>query len=70
MDEFILQTDDCPVIKRGTKVKVLHTFRFVNTPVVFATVEDLENFNLNFKGHKEAILSTFKLKTEDCLVHI
>jgi len=57
----ILSTDSCPVIKINTKVEILHIFDFPSTNKQFVTIKDLENFNLNHKGHKEDIISTIEL---------
>lgn len=57
----ILLTDSCPVIKANTEVEILYIFDFPSSNKKFVTIKDLENFNLNHKGHKEDIISTIEL---------
>lgn len=59
--QYILNTDSCPVIKAGTKVKVLHTFNFPATKSRFVTIQDLENQTLNRFNQLEPIISTIRL---------
>lgn len=58
---YNLLTDLCPVIKANTKIEILKIFNFPATNKQFVTIKDLENFNINLKGHKEDIISTIEL---------
>lgn len=57
----ILNTHDCPVIKVGTRVEVLHIFEFPKSNKRFVTIRDDVNIPLNKHGQKEDIISTILL---------
>ena len=62
-----LLTHSCPTIKSQTKIEILHVHDFPATCKQFVTIRDTENFNYDFKGRKEAIISTIEL-TPDTFV--
>lgn len=58
----VLNTEECPVIAVGTKVKVIDILNFPATNSQFVILQDYENIPLNKHGQPDPIISTIRLR--------